>query len=82
MVVVEGYDVRAGWSQWRSGELRPADLWRSWRGVDERAWFAADDVVPAAVGLARAAGRAVRPAPRPWRTTPPTYRPGRAARRR
>lgn len=75
-VAVEGYDLRAG---------SPATLLRrlaSWRTVDETAWLAADDVLPAVLALGRSGVTRLRQKGRPGATPgPPRFVPGRAARR-
>jgi predicted ATP-grasp superfamily ATP-dependent carboligase len=44
--LVENYDPIAAFGYWRRGELGPWSWLRSVRGVDELAWFAADDLAP------------------------------------
>jgi hypothetical protein len=66
--VVEGYD-------WRVGPPALRARARRWATADERAWSAADDIVPAAVALARAATHRFR---RPFRPAPPRFLSGRA----
>ena len=65
VVAVEGYDVRAFRAERRAGALTLRPWLSSWRSVDETAWFAADDVLPAVVALGRLAtgSRRHRPAP-------------------
>lgn len=80
--VVENYDPIAAFGYWRLGELGLREWRRSLRGVDERAWFARDDVLPFALMCLwmgwRAASRPFRGGPRPP-TPRPRYRPGRGA---
>ena len=45
----------------------------SWRTVDEAAWFAADDLVPPAIALARATVNALRRRRSRHRPAPPVY---------
>lgn len=80
--VVENYDPIAAFGYWRRGELGLLTWCRSLRHVDERAWFARDDVVPFLLmclwmgwrATNRPFRRSARP-PTPW----PRYRSGRAA---
>lgn len=44
--IAEIQDLRASFSYYRSGDLRTKEWLRSLRGVTERAWFAADDLLP------------------------------------
>jgi D-aspartate ligase len=77
VVVVEGYGLRSTWSQVRSRTLAARELWTALQATRELAWLTRDDLIPALVALVRAAVRAV--FGRRWRTSPPQFRPGRAA---
>jgi D-aspartate ligase len=44
--VVENYDLVASAKYYRDGALRPCDWLRSFRGVEEAAWFSWDDPLP------------------------------------
>lgn len=80
---VENYDMLAALAQYRRGELNAAGWARSLRGVDERAWFARDDLAPFGLMCLRFAwralpgrrGRSHRPS-----AEPPRFRSGRAPR--
>lgn len=75
VVVVEGYDVRA------CRGLPVRQRVASWRTVDETAWFALDDMLPALVALGRAGVHAVRGREGKGLTpAPPQFVAGRAAR--
>jgi predicted ATP-grasp superfamily ATP-dependent carboligase len=80
--VVENYDPVAALGYWRRGELGPLSWRRSLRGVEERAWFARDDLMPFALMCLwmgwRAATRRFRSGPRPP-TPRPRFRPGRGS---
>jgi D-aspartate ligase len=47
--LVENYDLAAAWKYWRDGVLTVPDWLRSFRGVEEAAWFARDDLKPFAM---------------------------------
>jgi D-aspartate ligase len=70
--VVENYDLAASAKYLRDGALRVPDWVRSFRGVEEAAWFARDDISPWAamwIDSARyaiAAGRARTDGDRSW----------------
>jgi predicted ATP-grasp superfamily ATP-dependent carboligase/thioredoxin reductase len=78
--LVEPYDPLSALAHARRGELGPRAWAASMRGVDEPAWFAADDPLPfalmaartAATALGRAARRPRRPVPTPTPTPTPT----------
>ncbi len=53
--VVEPYDPVAALTHLRRGELDVGEWAASWRGIDEPAWFAADDPLPFALMAARTA---------------------------
>jgi D-aspartate ligase len=57
--VVENYDPIAALGYRRRGELDLRDWLRSWRHVDETAWFARDDIVPFGLMCLRMGWRAV-----------------------
>jgi predicted ATP-grasp superfamily ATP-dependent carboligase len=57
VVVVEGNDLRSGWAHMRDRRLTARELWSSWQAIDEAAWLATDDVLPALVALTRAVVR-------------------------
>ena len=44
--VVENYDIAASAKYFRDGGLRARDWIRSFRGIEEAAWFARDDLLP------------------------------------
>lgn len=44
--IVEPFDLASSFVYWRDGNLRPWEWLRSLRGVEEAAWFAADDPKP------------------------------------
>jgi predicted ATP-grasp superfamily ATP-dependent carboligase len=84
--LVESYDPLAAVAYWRSGELTPGRWLSSLRGVDETAWFVADDPMPFGLMCARMAARAVtrplagrlpraRSAPSHETSTPASVRP-------
>lgn len=82
--LVENYDLLAALGYRRRGELDLRGWVRSWRAVDETAWFARDDLAPFGLMCLRLGWRLLqRPLhagpPRPDRR-PPRYRPGRATR--
>jgi D-aspartate ligase len=63
--LVEPLDVRSSLRYWRDGLLTPGAWLRSYAGVEEAAWVAADDPLPAvAVALRLASDSARRRAPR------------------
>ncbi|MCD2195931.1 NAD(P)-binding domain-containing protein [Actinomycetospora endophytica] len=76
--LVEPYDPLSAIAHARRGELGARAWAASMRGVDEPAWFAADDPLPfalmtartTATALGRAARRAPHPPPTPTSTTP------------
>ena len=65
---VEDKDVISCWNYFREGKLHPVEWIRSYRGIEEAAHLACDDLAPAAVFLpafaARVLGGAVRTAAR------------------
>jgi D-aspartate ligase len=76
--LVEPNDLKASLLYWREGSLTPGQWLRSLRGVEEAAWFAADDPLPflamcgSAVAMTAAkAARAGRRRSRPTRAAPP-----------
>lgn len=74
VVAVEGYDVRA------CRGLPVRQRVASWRTVDETAWFARDDMLPALVALGRAGVNALCRQKRSGvAPAPPRFVPGRAA---
>jgi len=77
VVAVEGYDLRAFRAERRARTLTVRQWAASWRTVDETAWLATDDVVPAVVAIGRVAAGARR-----FRPAPPHFIPGRRGRRR
>jgi len=88
--LVESYDPISSAGYWRRGELGLRSWLASLRGVDETAWFAADDLRPFGLMCLRMAWRAARtpfaapdgkPAGRPTHrpSAPPRIRRGRAA---
>jgi D-aspartate ligase len=83
--IVENYDVLAAYGYHRMGELNWLTWARSLRSIDEKAWFARDDLVPFGLMCLRFGWRALerRLGSRSKGTSlqPPRYRPGRAARR-
>lgn len=58
--LVENYDVISTVRAWREGQLGLRDYGRSMRGVEEAAWFAADDPAPGAAMVADTLASAVR----------------------
>jgi FAD-dependent urate hydroxylase len=58
--VVEPYDPVSALTHLRRGELGAGDWARSLRGIDEPAWFAADDPLPFALMAARTAAETTR----------------------
>jgi D-aspartate ligase len=84
--VVENYDPLAALGYWRRGELSPAAWLSSLRGINEPAWFAADDLRPFGLMflqmtwrmLARPAGRIA--ARRRGTRASPTHRTDRTTR--
>src|SRR5262245_39105851 len=54
--IVENYDLAASAKYLRDGRLRPLTWARSFRDIEECAWFARDDLVPYAAMWARSAG--------------------------
>jgi predicted ATP-grasp superfamily ATP-dependent carboligase len=83
--VVENYDLLAGLSHYRQGELDLRTWVRSLRGVGETAWYARDDLAPFGLMCLRFGWRVVeRPLRRHARRAEPRplrYRPGRARNR-
>jgi hypothetical protein len=74
--MVESYDPLTAISYWRSGELAPRAWLAAAREVDEKAWFAADDLRPFELMCARMGARMItRPLAgrvrRPWRRRAP-----------
>jgi D-aspartate ligase len=83
--LVENYDPLAALGHWRRGELGARGWLASLRGIDELAWFAADDLAPFGLMCARMCWRAVRrpfgTRRRPAEPAPPRYRAGRHSRK-
>ena len=44
--LVENYDITSTVQYFRDGTVSPADWWRSFRDLEESAWFASDDPLP------------------------------------
>lgn len=44
--VVENQDIDSAYKYWREGRLSPMEWLHSFKGVEEGAWFAADDLAP------------------------------------
>ncbi|MEV0842591.1 hypothetical protein AB0I55_24000 [Actinocatenispora sera] len=77
--LVENYDTAAALGYLRRGELDVRTWLRSLRGIDETAWFAADDLAPFGLMCLRTAWRAAhRPIGRRRRSTPARPGPGTA----
>jgi D-aspartate ligase len=72
--LVESHDIIPSLRYLRDGRLTLTDWVRSFRGVDERAWFAPDDPLPFAVMwlrfLARGPRKLLQALPRPARSRP------------
>lgn len=84
--LVENYDPIGALGYWRSGELGFRPWLASLRGVDETAWFAADDLRPFGLMCLRMGARGIsrrfsRPGHRSGSTAQPRFAPGRARRR-
>jgi D-aspartate ligase len=80
--LVENYDLLAALSYVRRRELGLWDWMRTLRGVQERAWFARDDLAPFGLMCLRLVWRAAQRPARPMPAHRPRslrFRPGRAA---
>jgi D-aspartate ligase len=76
--IVENYDIAASAKYMRDGRLRPLAWARSFRGIEECAWFARDDLAPYAAMWAHSARYGMSQLhsrgrhDRWWRQAPPT----------
>jgi D-aspartate ligase len=77
--VVENYDPLSAAGYWRRGDLSPRSWLASLRGIDEAAWFAADDLRPFVLMGLRMAWRLAGGRRSPRSPAGQRFAPGRAA---